>query len=158
MDSAAARFIDHTLRSEASEWRTWADGDASVGGLGVYGASIGAIRGTVRDALRRHRDLPHDEITALASELWAVPVFERRLAAIVLLQGQIDLLTGDDLTRVEGFLRDARVPELIEPLTLDVVRPLLTRLTGVEADRAQRIVARWASSDADSLRASAALL
>jgi len=158
VDSAAARFIDHTLRSEASEWRTWADGDASVGGLGVYGASIGAIRGTVRDALRRHRDLPHDEITALASELWAVPVFERRLAAIVLLQGQIDLLTGDDLTRVEGFLRDARVPELIEPLTLDVVRPLLTRLTGVEADRAQRIVARWASSDADSLRASAALL
>lgn len=158
MDSAAARFIDHTLRSEASEWRTWADGDASVGGLGVYGASIGAIRGTVRDALRRHRNLPHDEITALASELWAVPVFERRLAAIVLLQGQIDLLTGDDLTRVEGFLRDARVPELIEPLTLDVVRPLLTRLTGVEADRAQRIVARWASSDADSLRASAALL
>jgi len=158
VDSAAARFIDHTLRSEASEWRTWADGDASVGGLGVYGASIGAIRGTVRDALRRHRNLPHDEITALASELWAVPVFERRLAAIVLLQGQIDLLTGDDLTRVEGFLRDARVPELIEPLTLDVVRPLLTRLTGVEADRAQRIVARWASSDADSLRASAALL
>jgi len=158
VDSAAARFIDHTLRSEASEWRTWADGEPSVGGLGVYGASIGAIRGTVRDALRRHRGLPHDDITALASELWAVPVFERRLAAIVLLQGQIDLLTGNDLTRVEGFLRDARVPELIQPLTLDVVRPLLTRLTGVEADRAQRIVARWASSDADSLRASAALL
>ncbi|CAI9387428.1 DNA alkylation repair protein [Microbacterium sp. T2.11-28] len=158
MDSAAARFIDHTLRSEASEWRTWADGDASVGGLSVYGASIGAIRGTVRDALRRHRDLPHDDITALASELWAVPVFERRLAAIVLLQSEIGALTGNDLTRIEGFLRDARIPQLIEPLTLDVVQPLLRRLTGPEADRAHRIVTRWAASSVDGLRAAAALL
>lgn len=158
MESAAARFIDHTLRSEASEWRTWADGDASVGELRVYGASVGAVRGTVRDALRRHRNLQHDDITALASELWALPVFDRRLAAIVLLQGQVHLLTGNDLTRIEGFLRDARVPELITPLTLDVVRPLLDKLDGTEADRARRIVTRWSASDAESLRAAAALL
>lgn len=158
MESAAASFIDHTLRSEASEWRTWADGDASVGGLGVYGASVGAIRGTVRDALRRYRNLQHDDITALASELWSTPVFERRLAAIVLLQRQVNALTGNDLTRIEGFLRDARIPQLIEPLTLDVVRPLLVRLTGPEADRARRIVARWSMSDAEGLRTAAALL
>lgn len=130
MDSSAAAFIDRTLRAEASEWRTWAEGDASVGGLQVYGASVGAIHGTVRDALRRHRGLQHDDITALASELWAAPVFERRFAAIVLLQGQVGALTGNDLTRIEGFLRDARVPDLIEPLALDVTRPLLARLTG----------------------------
>lgn len=158
MESAAAAFIDRTLRAEASEWRTWADGDASVGGLRVYGASVGAIRGTVRDALRRHRGLEHDDITALASELWATPVFERRLAAIVLLQGQVDTLTGNDLTRIEGFLRDARVRDLIEPLAHDVVRPLLARLTDAEAARAGRIVSRWASADAEGLRAAAALL
>lgn len=158
MDSDAASFIDRTLRSEASEWRTWADGDPSVGGLSVYGASVGAIRGTVRDALRRYRNLGHDDITALASELWAAPVFERRLAAVVLLQSRIDTLTGNDLTRIEGFLRDARVPELIDPLTRDVVRPLLDRLTGTEADRARRIVIRWSTSDAEGLRAAAALL
>ncbi|WP_426324073.1 DNA alkylation repair protein [Microbacterium sp. E-13] len=158
MESPVAAFIDRTLRADASEWRTWTDGDASVGGLQVYGASVGAVRGTVRDALRRHRGLEHDDITALASELWAVPVFERRFAAIVLLQGQVDTLTGNDLTRIEGFLRDARVPGLIEPLAQDVVRPLLARLTGPEADRAQRIVARWAAADAAGLRAAAALL
>ena len=49
MDSPAD-FIDRTLRAEATEWRTWADGDASVGGLRVYGASVGAVRGTVRRA------------------------------------------------------------------------------------------------------------
>ncbi|MBW9109738.1 DNA alkylation repair protein [Microbacterium ureisolvens] len=153
-----AAFIDRTLRAEASEWRTWADGDASVGGLRVYGASVGAIRGTVRDALRRHRGLQHDEITALASELWAAPVFERRFAAIVLLQGQVDTLSASDLTRIEGFLRDGRIPALIEPLALDVVRPLLARLTGTEAERARRIVTRWASADAEGLSAAAALL
>ena len=79
-------------------------------------------------------------------------------AAIVLLQGQVDALTGKDLTRIEGFLRDARVPGLVEPLTLDVVRPLLAGLTGVEADRARRIVTRWAAADAEGLRAAAALL
>lgn len=158
MESEPAAFIDRTLRAEASEWRTWADGDASVGGLGVYGASVGAIRGTVRDALRRHRGLSHDDITALAAELWAVPVFDRRFAAIVLLQGQVDVLTGKDLTRIEGFLRDARAARLIEPLTLDVVRPLLARLGGAETDRAQRIVARWSISDSESLIVAAALL
>lgn len=158
MESSVAEFIDRTLRAEATEWRTWADGDASVGGLRVYGASIGAIRGTVRDALRRYRGLQHDDITALASELWAAPVFERQRAAIVLLQGQVATLNGNDLTRIEGFLRDARVAELIDPLVLDVVRPLLERLTDTEADRARRIVARWASADSDGLRAAAAML
>lgn len=158
MPSPAADFIDRTLRAEASEWRTWADGDASVGGLRVYGASVGAIRGTVRDALRRHRDLQHDDVTALASELWAEPVFDRRLAAIVLLQTHVDTLTGNDLTRIEGFLRDARIPDLIEPLAVDVVRPLLARLTGVEAERVGRVVARWAAADAEGLRAASALL
>lgn len=153
-----ADFIDRTLRAEASEWRTWADRDESVGGLRVYGASTGAIRGTVRDALRRHRGLSHDDIVTLASELWSSPVLERRLAAVVLLQGQVGTLTGNDLTRIEGFLRDARVSELIEPLAADVIKPLLARLTGVDAERAQRIVARWAESDSASLRAAAALL
>lgn len=158
MESSVVEFIDRTLRAEATEWRTWADGDASVGGLRVYGASVGAVRGTVRDALRRYRGLQHDDITALASELWAAPVFERRRAAIVLLQGRVATLTGNDLTRIEGFLRDARVSELIDPLVLDVVRPLLERLSGTEADRARRIVSRWASADADGLRLAAAML
>jgi hypothetical protein len=85
-------------------------------------------------------------------------VLERRLAAVVLLQGQVGTLTGNDLTRIEGFLRDARVSELIEPLAADVIEPLLARLTAVDAERAQRIVARWAESDSASLRAAAALL
>lgn len=158
MASPAAEFIDRTLRFEGSEFRAEADAERIGGGLRFYGASVGAIRGTVRDAGRRHPGLTHDEVTALAAELWEEPVYERRLAAIVLLQGQVRMLRGNDLTRIEQFLRDARVGELVDPLAADVVRPLLDRLEGAEAERARRIIERWATDPDPMLRRAAALL
>jgi hypothetical protein len=156
--SPAAEFIDRTLRFEGSEFRAEADAERIGGGLRFYGASVGAIRGTVRDAGRRHPGLTHDEVTALAAELWEEPVYERRLAAIVLLQGQVRMLRGNDLTRIEQFLRDARVGELVDPLATDVVRPLLDRLEGTEAERARRIIERWTTDPDPMLRRAAALL
>jgi len=156
--SPAAEFIDRTLRFEGSEFRAEADAERIGGGLRFYGASVGAIRGTVRDAGRRHPGLTHDEVTALAAELWEDPVYERRLAAIVVLQGQVRMLRGNDLTRIEQFLRDARVGELVDPLAADVVRPLLDRLEGAEAERARRIIERWATDPDPMLRRAAALL
>lgn len=155
--SSAAEFIDSTLQAEGSEERAAADARRIGGGLGYYGASVGAVRGTVRDAFRRHPDLTHDEITALASELWSVPVFERRLAAIVVLQGRVAELLASDLTRLEQLLRDARVSELVTPLAVDVVRPLIEHLEGAEATRARRIIARWASDGHPLLRQAASL-
>lgn len=128
---------------EASEERASADAERIGGGLRFYGASVGAVRGAVRDARRRHPELTHDEVTALASELWSVPVFERRLAAVVLLQGQVPTLLVSDFTRLERLLRSAGVRELNDPLMTDVALPLLDRLDGVEATRARRIVGRW---------------
>ena len=158
MSSPAVEFIDRTLRYEGSEFRAEADAERIGGGLRFYGASVGAIRGTVRDAGRRHPGLTHDEVTALAAELWEDPVYERRLAAIVLLQGQVRMLRGNDLTRIEQFLRDARVGELVDPLATDVVRPLLDRLEGTEAERARRIIERWTTDPDSILRRAAALL
>lgn len=135
-----------------------AEADRIGGGLRSYGASVGAVRGAVRDARRRHPDLTHDEITALAAELWDEPVFERRLAAIVLLQRSLPMLRGSDLTRIEQFLREARVPKLVDPLAIDVVRPLLDRLQEPDATRARRIIARWSASGEPNLRRAAGLL
>ena len=158
MTTPAAEFIDRTLRAEGSEWRGDADGARIGGGLRFYGASVGAIRGTVRDALRRHPGMTHDEVTALASELWSEPVYERRLAAIVLLQRHVALLRGSDLTRVERMLRNARVAELVDPLATDVVRPLLAGMDGPEATRASQIIARWAVEVDPNLRRAASML
>ncbi|MBM7831775.1 hypothetical protein JOE59_002480 [Agromyces cerinus] len=145
MTTPAAEFIDRTLQAEGSEERAIADAARIAGGLRFYGASMGAVRGTVRDARRRHPELSHDEVTALASELWAEPVYERRLAAVVLLQGQVPTLLVSDFTRLEQLLRSAGVRDLVDPLVADVVHPLLDRLEGADAARARRIVDRWAS-------------
>jgi hypothetical protein len=140
----AAEFIDRTLQAEGTEERASADAERIAGGLRFYGASVGAVRGAVRDARRRHPELTHDEVTALASELWSESVYDRRLAAVVLLQGQVSTLLVSDFTRLEQLLRSAGVRELVDPLVADVVRPLLERLDGADAARARRIVDRWA--------------
>jgi 3-methyladenine DNA glycosylase AlkD len=137
----AAEFIDAALQRETS-WTPPTD-DRGSSSLESYGASVGAVRGTVRDALRKFRGLTHDEVTALASELWAVPVYERRLAAVVLLQSNVKLLDNSDLTRIEGFVRDGRLRSLVDPLATDVVGPLIEALDDTGRTRANVALDRW---------------
>jgi len=156
--SAAGEFIDATLQRESSGERADADRARLGGTLAFYGASVGAVRGTIRDARRRYPGLGHDDVTALSSELWAVPVYERRLAAVVLLQSQVRMLRASDLTRIEGFLRTAQLPALVDPLTADVVRPLIDALAGPARGRAQIVLDRWAQDPSTELRRAAGLL
>lgn len=147
--AAAVGFIDRTLQNEGAEYRADDVGSRLSGALSSYGSSVGAVRGTVRDALRKFKDLDHDSVVQLASALWGHPkpgakaVFERRLAAVVLLQSKVDWPRHSDLTRIEGFLRSAPTRELTDPLVADVVAPLLAGLTGRNRQRADAVVARW---------------
>ncbi|WP_104081963.1 DNA alkylation repair protein [Cryobacterium sp. Y11] len=153
--SDAGDFVDRTLQNEAT-WERAAETEARIGSdLEIYGASVGAVRGTIRDLARRHKNMTHDEVTALSSELWKVPVFERRLAAIVLLQTNVTRLDNTDLTRIEGFLRGAALQELADPLTLDVVLPLVQGLNGPNRARADAALERWAHDGDPWLRRAA---
>jgi hypothetical protein len=155
--SEAGEFVDYTLQME-STWERAEEASARLGeALKVYGASVGAVRGTIRDALKRYKNLGHDEITALSSELWEQPVFERRLAAVVLLQSKVGVLINTDLTRIEGFIRQSGTRELGYPLATDVVGPLLARLEGRARERAERVLERWAEDPDPELRRAAAL-
>jgi hypothetical protein len=155
--SEPGEFIDAALQYEGDWWRGDAERERLASSLPVYGASVGAVRGTVRDAQRKFRGMTHDEVTALSSELWAKPVFERRLAAIVLLQSNVALLRRSDLTRIEGFVRTAEHRELTDPLVTDVVRPLLAQLDDTSRSRALVAVTRWAHEDTPSLQRAALL-
>jgi hypothetical protein len=160
--SDAGDFIDLSLQREGSwsradELRSRLAGDPGGRGLRFYGASVGAVRGTVRDAGRRYPGLSHDAVTALSSELWAVPVFERRLAAVVLLQANVPLLTNSDLTRLEGFIREAGLRELVDPLAVDVVGPLVNGLDVVARMRADSVLDRWVREPDTWLRRAALL-
>jgi len=154
--SEAADFIDLTLRNE-DDWYRAQDSRERFGGyLDFYGASVGAVRGTVRDALRKFPGLGRDEVAALASELWGVPVLERRLAAVVLLQSRIRSLDNSDLTRLEGFVRTAGSAALVDPLAADVIRPLIEALDEPRRSRADAAIARWAREPNEWLRRAAA--
>jgi hypothetical protein len=162
--AAAAGFVDRTLQNEGA-WYRADDVEGRLGGeLASYGSSVGAVRGTVRDALRKYKDVDHDDVVQLASALWGRPrpgtraVFERRLAAIVLLQTKVALLRHSDLTRIEGFLRSAGTRELTGPLLADVVAPFLARLGGRDRQRADVILTRWRTDPDGQLRSAAAFL
>ncbi|MFK0001022.1 DNA alkylation repair protein [Paenarthrobacter sp. NPDC090522] len=155
--SDAGEFVDYTLQRESSWEKAYENRERAGDGVEVYGASVGAVRGTVRDALKRYKDLGHDDITALSSELWSTPVFERRLAAVVLLQTKVGVLVNTDLTRIEGFLRQAGTGNLADPLALDVVRPLVERLQGQAKVRAGKVLERWAQDPDPALRRASAL-
>ncbi|BCW71578.1 DNA alkylation repair protein [Arthrobacter sp. NicSoilB8] len=160
--SDAGEFIDAALQQESS-WSRADELQSRLGkepggsGLRVYGASVGAVRGTIRNAGRRYPGLSRDEITALSSELWALPVFERRLAAVVLLQTNVLLLTNSDLTRLEGFIREARVRDLVDPLAVDVVGPLVNGLDVLSRVRADSVLDRWVREPDAWLRRAALL-
>ncbi|MBC7403147.1 MAG: DNA alkylation repair protein, partial [Microbacteriaceae bacterium] len=68
--SDADDFVDAALQLEATWQRALADEDRIGSDLQFYGASVGAVRGTIRDVGHRYPGLDRDEITALASELW----------------------------------------------------------------------------------------
>ncbi|WP_347107626.1 DNA alkylation repair protein [Paenarthrobacter sp. S56] len=156
--SEAGEFVDYTLQRESSWEKAYGIQERAGEGLKVYGASVGAVRGTIRDALNRYKNLDHDDITALSTELWAEPVFERRLAAIVLLQTKVDMLVHTDLTRLEGFIRQSDTEALAVPLANDVVRPLLERLEGQARDKAGKVLQRWREDPDPRLQRAAALV
>lgn len=156
--SAAGEFVDATLQREGDWFRAAEAKSRLESELRFYGASVGAIRGTIRDMARRHRGLTHDDIMSLSSELWAEPVFELRLAAIVLLQSNVRLLRNSDLTRLEGFLRESGVSALADPLAVDVIRPLLVGLTGTSRQQADVIIERWSTDNNPWLRRAAQIV
>ena len=164
MVSAAVEFVDRTLQNEGAWYRADDVGNRLGWAMDSYGSSIGAVRGTVRDALRKFKDLDHDATMMLASALWGQPrpgsrpVFERRLAAVVLLQSRVRLLRHSDLTRLEGFLRSAQAAELAKPLLADVLVPLLSGLGERERQRAGVVLARWRDDPDPQLQAAAAAL
>jgi hypothetical protein len=155
--SDAGEFVDAALQREGSWYRAQEAQNRLKADLRFYGASVGAVRGTVRDAGRRYPGLEHDDITSLSSELWDVPVFERRLAAVVLLQSNVRLLRNTDLTRLEGFIRDSHLRELIDPLAKDVIGPMIAGLDTLERVRAESVLDRWVR-DPDAWLRRAALL
>jgi len=99
---------------------------------------LGATLSEIRQAAKSIPDLDHDQLLALVEELWSKPVFERRMAAAILLDLHVADLGPRDLPVIEKLIRDSYTWALVDVLAGDVVSKMATRL------RIGRTLDRWA--------------
>ena len=107
--------------------------------LTFLGATVWQIDRVVKEDLTA-RALSHDEAVELAIALWSVPIFERRMAAVAVLERSPKVLGTGDLALIERLLRESRTWALVDNLAVAVVGRI------VEADErgSAPILDRWA--------------
>jgi 3-methyladenine DNA glycosylase AlkD len=120
--------------------------------LEFTGASVPANRAAVRAWLRDRPGLTGGQLTGVAAALWSRPVFECRMAAVLLLAEQRALLTDGDVPLLERLLRDSGTWALVDSLAADVVGALVERYPALTAT-----LDRWAADEDFWIRRSALL-
>ena len=112
--------------------------------LDFLGATVWQIRAAVKDAVAELRSLDHEELVALVDALWSAPLFERRMAATIVLELRSGALHVGDLPLLERLLRESRSWALVDGLAVHVVGAIV----GADDERASPVLDRWAT-DAD---------
>jgi 3-methyladenine DNA glycosylase AlkD len=121
--------------------------------LDFLGVTVWRTRSEVKAMLDEIGELDHDQLVALAEALWSEPIFDRRMAATVLLELRSGLLGEGDLPFLERLLRDSHTWALVDSLAGDVAGSILA------ADEAgtARVLDRWATDEDFWIRRSAML-
>jgi 3-methyladenine DNA glycosylase AlkD len=95
--------------------------------LEFFGESVWEIRRVTKAFVNGAPPMSHDDLVALVAALWAAPVFERRMAAVVLLELHPRLLSAADLPLIERLVRESLTWALVDALATDVVGGILKR-------------------------------
>jgi 3-methyladenine DNA glycosylase AlkD len=125
--AVAAAGIEAELRAVGTTERAEGEKRYLKSDLDFLGVTVGQVRAPVR---RVAPSLDRPGTLALAEALWDSTVFDRRLAAALLLDARADLLEPDDLTVVERLIRDSRTWALVDVLAGDVAGAVLVRHPG----------------------------
>jgi 3-methyladenine DNA glycosylase AlkD len=144
--------VDAALRARAVPERAERERAYLKSDLEHFGVSMPAIRAVARDVRGRRPDLSHRDLVALVEALWAVPVHERRMVAVELLEEYDHLLDRAHLPLLERLLRESRTWALVDGLAPSVVGPIVDR-DPVAAD----VLDRWATDDDFWIRRAALL-
>jgi 3-methyladenine DNA glycosylase AlkD len=120
--------------------------------LEFTGASVPQVRSAVVRWRRDRPGLDRAHLLAVASALWSRPVFECRMAAVLLLTDRRELLEAADLEVIERMLRESGTWALVDGLAADVAGSLAARFP----DLAQTLD-RWAKDPDFWIRRSAML-
>jgi 3-methyladenine DNA glycosylase AlkD len=135
--------LEASLRAVGSAERAAGEQRYLKSDLDFIGVRLSEIRAGVKEIAAGHLDLDHDDLIALVDRLWAERVFERRLAAVLLLDRFADRLTVDDLTTIQRLVRESRTWALVDGLAGNVLGSLVT----ADPDAVTPVLDRWATDD-----------
>ncbi len=107
--------------------------------LAFLGTTLGETRSAVKTFVKENT-LDHEDLVSLVVALWDVPVFERRMAAVMLLDLHPKLLAAGDLPLLERLIRQSLTWALVDALAGDVVSAVRAADPSVES-----VMDRWAT-------------
>jgi 3-methyladenine DNA glycosylase AlkD len=144
--------IDRELRKVGTPERAAGSKAYLKSDLTFYGTTMPDKRKIVRAVLKAHPELDGAGLLSLVRSLWAAPIHERRMAAILLLEARVRLLEVKDVELVESLLRDSKTWAYVDPLAVNVMGALFDAEPAVT-----KILDRWARDDDFWIRRSALL-
>ena len=150
--AAAADALAAELRAAGNPDRAVRERAYLKSDLEFFGVDVPATRAAVRAWCRARPGLARDELVSVAAALWNRPVFERRMAAQMLLIQNQALLGPADIPFIEQMLREARTWALVDSLAADVMGTLVERWPELTA-----VLDRWAADEDFWIRRSALL-
>jgi 3-methyladenine DNA glycosylase AlkD len=125
--STSARELERRLAAIGSPHRAEGEKRYLKSDLEHLGTTVGQLRSVVRGLVRAHPEMTHAQLTALVRTLWERPVFECRLAAVMLLQASPELVRPTDLPLIQTLVRGSHTWALVDPLAVGVLGTLLVK-------------------------------
>jgi 3-methyladenine DNA glycosylase AlkD len=139
--NALADLLTEELRAAGDPDRAAQEKAYLKSDLEFFGESVWEIRRVAKSFVGGAKALEHEDLTGLVEALWAEPVFERRMASVVLLELHPKVLTPADLPLIERLLRESLTWALVDALATDVVGGILARAP----DDVTPVLDRWAT-------------
>jgi 3-methyladenine DNA glycosylase AlkD len=117
---AAVAELEAGFRAVATPERAAREKRYLKSDLTFIGATVWQTSDVVKP-FAKSRSFEHDDLVALVEALWAAPIFERRMAATMLLELHPKVLGSADLPLVERLIRESLTWALVDALATDVV-------------------------------------
>jgi 3-methyladenine DNA glycosylase AlkD len=147
-----AAELDRELKGARDRTRAAAAKRYLKSELAFYGVSVPFIRAVLRELRPGYQGLSHAGLLRLVDALWTSPVFECRLAAVLVLDSSASALVAGDMALLGRMLRESKTWALVDELAAAVAGPLFERFPELGGT-----LDRWAADDDFWLRRSAML-
>jgi 3-methyladenine DNA glycosylase AlkD len=118
--TTAADGLEAAIRAMGTPARAESEKKYLKSELTFLGATVWQTRDAVK-AYIKETTLDHASLEALVTTLWGTPIFERKMAAVMLLDLHPTLLDAADLPLLEQLLRESLTWALVDALAGDAV-------------------------------------